>query len=182
METRFDKYLSEGEKVLWSGKPEQHSTNFGYIFFHALLSIFFLILSSIWTFIAIVSNAPSLFKIIGITFIIFGIIFTPIHIILHKIRRSKIYYAISNKRIYIEYWFLRRTIKSYKISSLPIPSLRKNSNGLTTVLIYYEKPFSFWLLNFAPEYSWRDQFRRLEYIKKGQYVLNLIMKQRTNLW
>ena len=182
LKSRFDKYINEGEKILWTGTPEKNSTNLGYIFFCSILSLFFLIFSLIWTSVVFANNAPTLFKIVGIVFITIGLFGTFIHIFSHKIRRSKIYYAISNKRIYIEYWFLGTNIKSYRITSLPAPKIRAKSNGLYTVLINYEKPFHYKLINFAPEYSWRDQYRRFEYIKDGNYVLKLILEQRKNLW
>jgi hypothetical protein len=64
---------------------------------------------------------------------------------------------------------------------LKTTTLKNYSNGIGTILINYEKPFSFKLFTFAIEYKWVDQYRRLEFIKNVYDVYNLIIERRKEL-
>lgn len=180
MKGKFDQYLKEEETILWTGKPEKHTSNKKYIFLLIVSGILGLWFASIRNIIVWTNNTPTFFKIFGILFLFSSAFGGIIHIILHRYRRSKTFYAISTDRIYIEYLFFGKHIKSFSIKSIPEPILKKYSNGIGTILINYEKPFSFRLLTFAIEYNWYDQYRRLEFIKSAQEVINLIIERRNN--
>ncbi len=178
MISKFDRYLKEEETILWTGQPEKNKSNRTYIFLLLVSGIFATVFASLWNIIVWSNSTPVFFKIFGLFFLFSSAFGGIIHIILHKYRRSKTYYAISTQRIYIEYLFFGKRIKSYKIKSLPKPTLTKYSNGIGTILINYETPFSFKLFTFAIEYRWFDQYRRFEFIKSAQEVIDLIIERR----
>ncbi len=180
MKSKFDKYLKEEETVLWTGQPEKNKSNKTHIFLLVFSGLLSLIFALIWNIVVWTNNTPTFFKIFGIIFLLASAFGGIIHLILHRYRRSKTYYAISTERIYVEYLFFGKHIKSYRIKSLPEPILKKYSNDVGTILINYEKPFSFKLFTLAIEYHWYDQNRRLEFIKNAQEVFNLIIERRNN--
>lgn len=179
MESRFAEYLNPKEEILWQGQPLVKKTNFLYESLLYIIGFIFLKVFLIWTFIVFVNDAPAIFKIFGVLFILVMVFRLMSITILNRIRKSKIHYAITNERIFIEYWFLRRRVKSYRISLLPKPILREYSNNIGTILIYYEKPWTGKIFTYGIENSWSDQFRRLEHISNARDVLDLILDQRS---
>ncbi|WP_036382898.1 hypothetical protein [Muricauda sp. MAR_2010_75] len=178
MENRFAKYLDPKEKILWYGQPIVKKSNFLYESILYIIGFILLKVFLIYTFILFATNAPIFLKIFGILFIIIAVFRLMAITFLNRIRKSKLKYAITNERIFVEYWFLRKRIKSYRINLLPKPILREYSNDVGTILFYYEKPWSNKIFTYGVEYGWRDQFRRLEHIPHAPEVLNLIIEQR----
>lgn len=182
MKSEFDIYLKKEETILWTGQPEKNISNKTHIFLLVISAIIAVFFALFWNIIVWTYNTPSIFKIFGILFLFYSTFGGIIHIILHRYRRSKTYYAISTERIYIKYLFFGNRIKSYSLISLPEPILKKYSNGIGSILINYEKPFSFKLFTFAIEYKWHDQYRRLEFLKSAQEVFNLIVERRNTFY
>lgn len=180
MKSRFDDYLQEGEEILWTGSPVKNTYHYGRLLLRGIFGVIVLLVLLGWLEIIFSTEGiPFVFKLFGILGLL-SVVFSMLGDVFHARRRTKLFYAISNKRIYIEYWFLRRKIKSFRITTLPEPILRPTSNGLSTILINYEKPFASWFFNVAPEYTWRDQYRRFEYIADGEQVYRLLLKLRKN--
>lgn len=163
---------------MWQGQPIRDQSNFFYESFLYIVGLISLTAFLIWSFIVFIHNAPTILKVFGILFILGAIFQLSANTFLHRIRKSRIYYAVTNERIFVEYWFLRKRVKSYRIKLLPKPVLKLYSNGVGSILIYYEKPWSSRLLTYGMEYSWRDQFRRLEHIPNAEYVFDLISEKR----
>jgi len=172
--SRFDEYLKEEETIIWTGNPKKNEFNSTYVFICIIGGLILLTFASIWNIAVWSNNSPTFFRVFGILFLFIGAFGGIIHILLHKFRRSKKFYAISNKRIYIEYYSFGKRIKSYNIKSLPNPTLKNYSNGIGTIQINYEKPYSSKVFSFAIEYNWLDQYRKLEFIQNPRKVLNLI--------
>lgn len=163
---------------MWIGQPEKNGLRKTHIFILVASGLFALIFATLWNFVVWTNKTPIFFRIFGLLLLFSSAFGGIIHILLHKYRRSKIHYAISNERIYIEYLFFKKHIKSYKIKALPKPKMKRYSNGIGTILINYERPFTQKVLSFGIEYHWFDQYRRLEFIEDYLEVFNLIIELR----
>ena len=179
MTSPFEKYLNEDEHILWQGQPKKYVFSVTFIITNTLTNLLGIISMTVMTFVAYIYKAPIIFKIFGLTFLSLSIFFMFFIYFLHAFRRSRTCYAITEQRIFIAYWFLRKRIKSYQIKSLPEPIFKKQSNDIATILINYEKPWSYRIFTLYIEYSWRDQFRRFEYISNAQKVFELLNERRT---
>ena len=180
MPSQFEKYLTNDENILWQGQPNKYFFSINFIISNTILSLIALLFFIFWNLIVYSTNTPTLFKLVGVLFLIGAFSNLFLVYFFHIFRRSKTYYAITEQRIFVEYWFLGRRIKSFQIKSLPEPIFRNHSNYISTILINYEKPWAFRIFTRFIEYSWRDQFRRLEYISNAPKVFELLMERRNS--
>lgn len=120
-------YLGNEEKILWTGIP-----NKGIVFQASdiLLIPFSLVwggFALFWEISVLAAGAPILFKLWGIPFVLMGIYITVGRFFYDSWKRSKIAYAITNKRALI----LKREF-SQKIVSIPLSrdlNIEYNSNS-----------------------------------------------------
>ncbi len=152
MNKPFEKYLNQDEHIIWQGQPN-NIFSIKFIFFNTFPSLFILGFFPIWQLLFFTQDLPIVFKVVISLFLLLCILNLFFIYPLHYFRRSRTFYAITEQRIFISYWFFGKNIKSYKIKSLPKPIFRHHSNDIATILINYEKPWSFRIFTNFIEYS-----------------------------
>lgn len=130
--TSFDmtSIVDRDETILWQGQPIQ-----GFIFSkHDILLIPFSLLwcgfAIVWEMTVISSEAPLLFMIWGIPFILAGIYFVIGRFIHDTIRRAQTHYAITNRRIVIRTHGKIESIALEKWSSLKMEEFSDGTGSI----------------------------------------------------
>ena len=132
-ETKFNNELLEGEKILWSGKPEE-----GILFKKA--DIFLIPFSLLWGGFTIFweisvlrINAPLFFSLFGIPFVLFGLYLMIGRFFYKKHKKRNTYYAITDQRVLILTALKNKRLKSIFIKNIPTINKNIKSNGYGSI-------------------------------------------------
>jgi len=133
--------LSSNERLLWSGQPRQgimlQATDLFMIPFSLMWGGFALF----WEYTVITSNAPLLFWIWGIPFVLIGLYMIIGRFFLEAQLRAKTFYAVTDERILIVSGIFNSSIKSLKLSNLGELSFTERKNGEGSIL-FGHNPFA----------------------------------------
>jgi hypothetical protein len=127
--------LSSGEKLIWTGKPKTgiqlRSTDAYLIPFSLLWGGF----AVFWESTVLVTDAPLLFKLWGIPFVLVGIYIVIGRFFIDAKKRANTIYGITTDRIIIKSGVFSSDIKSLNIKTLSdITINQKNDNSGTITL------------------------------------------------
>lgn len=126
--------LSSNERLLWSGQPRQgimfQATDLFMIPFSLMWGGFALF----WEYTVITSDAPLLFWIWGIPFVLIGLHMIIGRFFLEAKQRANTYYAVTDERILIVSGIFNSSIKSLKLSSLGELSLTESKDGKGSIV------------------------------------------------
>lgn len=95
-------YLSNGEYILWKGKPEKGNLIVPRDIFTLLFGLFWLSFSVFWEYNAVKGGAPIFFALFGLPFIGIGIYMVIGRFLQAAYLRNKTFYVITNKKIIIK--------------------------------------------------------------------------------
>jgi hypothetical protein len=98
----FSSNLDSDERIEWNDKPIQGIQFSSQDIFLIPFSILWCGFSIFWESTVIMKEAPLMFKLWGIPFVIVGLYFVFGRFIHDSMKRSDIYYAITNKRVIIK--------------------------------------------------------------------------------
>lgn len=120
-------YLTNGEYILWQGKPEKKSVFSAYDIFLIPFSILWCGFAFFWE-ISVIQNGVYMFAIFGIPFVCLGVYFVFGRFFLASYLRKNTAYVITNKKI-----IRKRGKKIDMLGAINIPPMyvdvRKNGNG-----------------------------------------------------
>jgi hypothetical protein len=141
-ENVFEDELVKDEKILWTGQPNPRK-----IFSKA--DIFFVPFSIMWGGFALFweggvlfSGAPAFFALWGIPFVLIGLYITFGRFIYKSYKKTKTYYALTNKRVISVFNKQNKVFKSEFIDRLT--SINKGENSLGEGSIRFGKvPFGY---------------------------------------
>jgi hypothetical protein len=130
----FQDELTPGERIIWSGKPQQglllRSSDIFFIPFSLLWGggAFF------WGYTVITDYGPSLLSLFGIPVMLLGIYVIVGRFFVDAALRGKTYYALTNERAIIVSGFLNRNVQSINLKTLTEVnnSTRRNGKGTIT--------------------------------------------------
>ncbi len=97
----FPARLLEGERIVWSGRPVQGTLFMARDWFLVPFSIFWCGFAIFWEASVLGSNAPALFALWGIPFIVVGLYLTLGRFTIDAWLRRNTRYAVTNRRIII---------------------------------------------------------------------------------
>jgi len=176
---KFRDELNPGEKIIWSGQPQQ-----GLILrpADALMIPFSLLwggFAFFWEFGVIKSGAPFFFMLWGIPFVLVGLYMIFGRFFVDMAQRRKTYYALTNERAIIISGLLNQNIKTLKLQQIPEINLSTRSNSLGTITFGASHPMA-WMYsgsgfpnmgryNIAPGFEMIDDARTVyQHIKRLQ--------------
>ncbi len=176
MKTGIDQHLLVGEKILWRGVPTT-----GFIF--RPIELLLIPFSFCWAGFAIFWNtgvwqtdAPLLFKLFGLPFLIAGIHITIGRFLIDILARKWMSYVVTDRRILIFKNKQLSSCKSLDIKRLPILEINQNKQGRGTIKFspssnfLNSRNFGIW----SPSFDTTPQFLEIENV---QSVYELIERQ-----
>ena len=139
--------LIPNENVIWTGKPESGQLFKTSDIFMIPFSIMWGGFALFWESTAITMNAPLLFKIWGIPFVVVGLYMIFGRFIYEFYNRKALFYGITNKRIIIKQTIIPKKTTTLILSNIQEVNLRIKKNGNGDII-------------FAPERSLISSFNR----------------------
>jgi len=158
------KYFEKDETLVWIGKPGLKVVFNRYDYFMIPFSIFWCGFAFFWEFFAIVGGAPFFFAIFGLPFVLVGLYLVFGRFYFDVLRRKKILYVLTNKRIIISYGTKNKTLKTAYLETFKSVILKENSNQTGTI--------SFIIDSFDKDYEHITGFKN--FIEGKSYTLEMI--------
>ena len=129
----LQRQLAAGEQVLWQGRPRQGlmlRSSDAYLIPFSLLWCGFAIF---WEWNVIRLDAPLLFKLLGIPFVLVGLYIVAGRFVTDARRRARTHYALTTERILIASGPNSKNIQSLSLRHLPDITLEEHANGTGTI-------------------------------------------------
>lgn len=142
-------HLSTNEQILWSGQPRQGVIIRGADAFLIPFSLLWGSFVIYWEFLAIESDAPLIFVLFGVPFVLIGIYLMVGRFIVEAKQRAHTYYAVTNVRILIVSGVWSQKVKSLNLRTLPTLSLCQAKQGEGTISFGGAMPFAEMFAGFA---------------------------------
>jgi hypothetical protein len=151
----FEDELSPGERLLWSGRPQQ-----GVIFrandiFVIPFSLFWAGFACVWTLAATVGGGC--FGLFGLPFVAVGLYITVGRFYLDSLQRSRTIYALTNERLIILSGINHQHVKSISLRTLTDMTLDLKDSGRGTI-------------TFGPELPRASMYRGMQWPGMGNYT------------
>lgn len=173
--------LLEGEKLLWTGRPQK-----GIKF--TLRDIFFIPFSIawfggalLWEFVVAVGfRFPTnmIIGAIGIPFVLLGLYITMGRFIYDSRRRANTFYGITQERVIIKSGVFKRAVEFFPIEMLVNMSLKEKADGRGTIRLDDDPPRgSVWRAGYKP----RKVVWAIEYVYNVRSVYDLILKRQAQI-
>lgn len=137
----FDE-LNPGERILWSGQPQQ-----GFVLrpgdvFMIPFSLMWGGFAFFWEFGVVSSGAPFFFSVWGIPFVLVGLYMIVGRFFFDIAQRQKTFYALTNERVIILSGLISQNTKSLQIEKLPEINISTRNNGTGTITFGASHPMS----------------------------------------
>ena len=160
---KFRDELNPGERIIWSGQPQQglmlRLADFLMIPFSLLWGGF----AIFWESSVMSNGAPFFFMIWGIPFVLMGLYMIFGRFFVDMAQRSKTYYALTSERVIIISGLFNQNVKTLRLNQLPEINISTRSNGQGTITFGAVHPMA-WMYsgggfpnrgryNFAPSFD-----------------------------
>lgn len=132
--------LDSSERLLWSGQPREGVLFRGADAFLIPFSLLWCGFAIFWEFMVISSNAPLLFRLWGIPFVIVGLYFVFGRFLVEARQRKQTYYGLTNERIIIISGLFTRKVKSLRLRNLSEVSLSEKADKSGTIALGANNP------------------------------------------
>ena len=178
---KFRDELNPGERIIWSGQPQQ-----GFIL--RPMDAFLIPISLIWggmaifiEYIALKGDAPFFFILLGIPFVLIGLYYFFGRFFVDMAQRSKTYYALTDKRVVIISGLHNQNIKSLELKKLSEINISTRSNGKGTITFGASLPISWmysgsWFPNMG-RYSIAPNFEMIDDVKMVYQQIKLLQSE-----
>lgn len=164
----FRDELSPGERLLWSGRPQQGLMLRGS---DALLIPFSLLwggFAVFWEASAVRGGAPFFFKLWGIPFVLVGLYITVGRFLFDAWQRARTLYAVTDQRALILSGLFTRNVRSLGVKSLSDINFSSGRDGKGTITLGPTNPLGAWNTSWpgmnrhaAPTFEMIDDARRV---------------------
>ncbi len=125
--------LGREERLLWSAQPRQGLILRSNDAFLIPFSLFWGGFAIFWEYGVANSNAPLVFRLWGVPFVLIGLYLIVGRFFADARLRSKAYYGLTSERIIIVSGIFSRATKSLQLRTLSDVSLAESSGGLGTI-------------------------------------------------
>jgi hypothetical protein len=147
LENTADKFrdeLNPGERILWSGQPQQglmlRSGDALLIPFSLLWGGF----AIFWEMGVMSSGAPFFFRLWGIPFVVLGLYIIFGRFFVDMAQRAETYYALTDQRAIILSGLFSKNVKTLKLQNLPEINISSRRDGRGTITFGASHPMA-WL-------------------------------------
>jgi hypothetical protein len=140
--TSFEFALDRGERQLWSGTPRQGIALRPSDAFMIPFSLLWAGFAFFWEWSVIQSNAPLLFRLWGVPFLLVGVYVTIGRFWLDARRRARTTYAVTSDRIIINSGAFAPTSKSLNLRTLSDVTLQERPDGSGSIMFGAVPPFA----------------------------------------
>jgi hypothetical protein len=170
----IDSQLTSGERLLWSGRPQQ-----GLVFRLAdAIAVPFSLLwggfACFWEYSVVSSGAPFFFALWGIPFVAVGLYLIAGRFFVDARQRAHTFYGVTNQRIILVSGMASQKIKSLNLRTLSDVTLDQKANGPGTIS-FGASPLPAW---FSAGVSWPGMPTgpAFELIENAKDVFDVIRK------
>ena len=136
-------YLKENEEILWCDKPKKLFTPTLPEVAEIVLGIVWIIFCVFWLVMGLLAErtdwASKIFPYLAIPFSGLGFWFSLIKPILLSLRRKKIIYAVTNKRVLVARMGGLAYVEEYAYKDVGDMQIRVNKDGTGTIYLFAEK-------------------------------------------
>jgi len=142
-ENLLDKFrgeLNPGERIVWSGQPQQGLLLRPSDIFMIPFSIMWGGFAIFWEFSATSGGAPSFFMLWGIPFVLVGLYMIFGRFFFDSMQRKKTYYALTNERVIIISGVFNQSTKTLDIKKIPEINISTKGNGSGTITFGASSP------------------------------------------
>ena len=176
---QFRDELNPGERIIWSGQPQQGLMLRAADIFMIPFSIMWGGFAIFWEFTVTSKGAPFFFIIWGTPFILIGLYMIFGRFFVDKMQRSKTYYALTNERIIILSGLFNQNVKTLRLNQLPEINISTRGNGKGTITFGAPHPMAWFYAgsgfpnmgryNLAPSFEMIDDAKTVyQHIKRLQ--------------
>ena len=180
LNTELKQHLDINENLIWAGQPKK-----GIVFRSS--DIFLIPFSLLWCGFAIfwlasvVSvEAPLIFCLFGIPFVIIGLFFVFGRFIVDSKQRENTVYGLTEDRIIIKSGILNKSVKSLNIRTLSNIEFTEKNDGSGTISIGQKNPFMTWGngMNWMPGIKYNPQLDLIPEVRKVyNHIIDLQKKK-----
>jgi hypothetical protein len=137
-ENPFTYELATSEHLLWMGRPDPGKIFSAQDVFQIPFSLLWGGFALMWNASVWVGNAPIFFRLWGLPFLLMGLYMIVGRFIYKAWRKSRTYYAVTDKRLLILSMGLRYNLQAFPIDQLP--TLRKQVNRVGAGGVIFGEP------------------------------------------
>lgn len=133
--------MEAGESLLWFGVPRQGVTLRGSDAFMIPFSLMWGGFAVLWEATVLVTNAPLLFKLWGIPFVLMGLYITIGRFFVDSMQRAKVAYGLTSRRAIIVSGLRARSVKSLLLKGLSDVTLTEGKESRGTIMLGPASPW-----------------------------------------
>ena len=134
LEAEVGQELRPGEQLLWTGRPGRGLRPTAVDVVRLPLNLMWMLFAVAWLVVVIREEAGAPFALVGVAFVLIGLYMVLGRFMLDKYRRSKIYYALTNKRVVIIICTPGRNVESIDLGSLGHTAYSTDEAGRGTII------------------------------------------------
>jgi Bacterial PH domain len=131
----LDRELTSDERLLWASHPRRGIRFAAYDLFLIPFSLFWCGGVLTWAKGVLATHAPGLFSLWGVPFVGFGLYLAVGRFFGDALRRKRIAYGLTSKRIIIVSGTFSRQVRSVELATLGETSLSERSDGSGTIML-----------------------------------------------
>jgi hypothetical protein len=139
---KFRDELNPGERIIWSGQPQQGFILRAADIFMIPFSLMWGGFAFFWEFSVVSSGAPLFAMIWGIPFVLVGIYIIFGRFFIDMAQRNKTYYALTNERVIILSGLFNQNTKTLDLKKLPEINISTKGNGKGTITFGASHPMA----------------------------------------
>jgi hypothetical protein len=133
--------MQPGERIQWSGTPQQGLLLRGSDAFLIPFSLLWGGFAFFWEFMVNAQGAPLLFRLWGIPFVLVGVYLIVGRFFWDKVQRVHTFYCVTNKRALIRSGIFSSTLQTVAIHNLSEISVSEKADGKGTITFGPADPF-----------------------------------------
>lgn len=177
----FRDELNPGERIYWSGQPQQGLLLRPGDIFLIPFSLMWGGFAIFWESMAVAGGAPFLFALWGVPFVLIGLYMIAGRFIYDIFQRQITYYALTDERVIIISGLYNRNVKSIQLKNLSEVNLLMKSDGRGTITFGATPPMA-WLSSgsgwpTSSRYPLPPSFERVEDARSIYQLLKRLQKE-----